>query len=124
MKSLFTEDYSLYDYNQELLQATSDDKVNEIQLVCAFDNSKISVILAPSSNQKDYYGIHPSFNIEKLAVFLRKKSCLQQMIFGKRDRVSARGGVCNLSGIEFDEDEETPYSFPSLTRLKHTKLLC
>jgi len=31
MKSLFTDDYSLYDYSQELLQATADDKVNEIQ---------------------------------------------------------------------------------------------
>ncbi|HHU53042.1 MAG TPA: hypothetical protein GXZ43_03040 [Clostridiaceae bacterium] len=119
MKSLFTEDYSLYDYNQELLQATSDDKVNEIQLVCAFDNSKISVILAPSSNQKDYYGIHPSFNIEKLAVFLRKRRLLTADDFWQSViEFQHEEKLCNLSGIEFDEDEETPYSFPFLNEIE------
>lgn len=70
MQALFNENYSLSDFNNELLQQTADDVVNEIQLLLASDTSKLSVVINPLEEETDYHGIHPVFDQEFLFQFI------------------------------------------------------
>ena len=71
MKKTFPKNYSLQQFNEDLLETLKDDGVNHIQMVAANDQSKISIILK-SSDSQNYHGLHPTYSTEKMLNFIEK----------------------------------------------------